>query len=94
MPCKPKCDTRVLLVAKEGTLTNLNQTKEWLSRLGRSEPNRRQEVEIKQRVVDNMIIKSLTEAGILINRIARGCNDCAAKQLNQQQNFNNEEQYM
>ena len=76
MPCKQKCDNRVLLLAKEGTLTNLNKTKEWLNRLGHSEPNRRQEVEIKQRVVDDMIVKSLAEAGILMNKIARGCNDC------------------
>ena len=82
MPCKPECDTIVLLLAKKGTLTNLNQTKEWLNHLGRSEPNRRQKVETKKRVVDNMIIKSLTEAGILINQIARGLCRPKNKQTN------------
>ena len=76
MPCTLDCNNRLLLFSKEEKLTKLNQTKVWLNDLCHSEPGRREEVIQKMNIVDNMIVKSVAEAGFLVNQIARGCQDC------------------
>ena len=76
MPCLPEYTNRILLHTKEDKLTKLNQTKTWLNTLRRREPERRDEVIKKMNVVDGMIVKTVTESGVLVNKIARGCQDC------------------
>ena len=77
MPCTIDCNSRRLLFSIEQKLTKLNQTKTWLEDLCYNEPHRREEVIQKTNVVDNMIVKSVAEAGVLVNQIARGCQDCS-----------------
>ena len=77
MPCRDECDMRLLLLAKEGKISKLHQTKEWIKELGQSEPLRGEEIQTKLQVVNNMIAQSLAEAGLLVTQIARGCNNCA-----------------
>ena len=76
MPCLPDCTNRILLLTKEDKLTKLNQTKTWLNELCRREPERREEVIKKMNIVDGMIVKTVAESGILVNKIARGCQEC------------------
>ena len=76
MPCLPDCKNRVLLLSKEDRLTKLNQTKTWLNELCRQEPERREEVTKKMSIVDGMVVKTVTESGILVNKISQGCHDC------------------
>ena len=77
MPSTLNCNNRRLLLSIEEKLTKLNQTKIWLEDLCFNEPHRREEVIQKTNVVDNMIVKSVAEAGVLVNQIARGCQDCS-----------------
>ena len=77
MGCQINCTNRTLLLKKEEKLTKLNQTKTWLKELDRQEPWRRAEVIKKTEVVDNMIVKSMAESGLLVNKIARGCRTCS-----------------
>ena len=76
MPCNETCDTRLLLFAKESRLSKSNQTKEWIEELGQLEPHQGDEIRVKLSIVDDKILQSVTDAGLLVNQIARGCNQC------------------
>ncbi len=76
MPCTLDCNNRILLLSKEEKLSKLNQTKKWLNDQCRNEPGRREEVVTKMSVVDNMIVTTVAEAGVLVNQISMGCQDC------------------
>ncbi len=76
MPCKDSCDTRLLLLAKESRLSKLHQTKNWIEELGQLEPQRGEEIRIKLTIVNDKILESKTDAGNLVNQIARGCYQC------------------
>ncbi len=75
MLCLPDCGSRILLLAKEDKLAKLNQKKTWLNELCRQEPERREEVIKKMNIVDDMIVKTVAESGVLVNKIAWGCQD-------------------
>ena len=77
MSCKLSCINRTLLHNCEEKLAKLNQTKTWLKELNHQEPWRRAEVIKKTEVVDNMIVKTMAESGLLVNKIARGCQTCS-----------------
>ena len=70
MPCLPECTNRILLLTKEDKLTKLNQTKTWLNTLRCQETERRDKVIKKMNVVDDMIVKTVIESGVLVNKIA------------------------
>ena len=77
MSCLPSCINRTNLIKQEEKLAKLNQTKAWLKELVRQEPRRRTEVVKKTEIVDNMIVKAMAESGLLVNKIARGCQVCS-----------------
>ena len=76
MPCKANCDLRVLLLAKEEKISRLQQVKRWVDSLYRQEPHRREETVAKKKVISNMTIQALAEAGVLVHRLANGCEIC------------------
>ena len=76
MPCKVNCDQRLLLLAKENKITKLQQTIRWINDLGSQEPHRREEIQAKLNIVNTEIVKSMAEAGLLVNKLARGCRLC------------------
>ena len=77
MSCQPTCNNRTLLLKKEEKLAKLNQTKTWLKELVRQEPWRKTEVIKKMEIVDSMIANAMAESGLLVNKIARGCQVCS-----------------
>ena len=80
MSCLQTCKNRTLLLAEEEKLAKLNQTKSWLKELVRQEPQRRTEVIKKTEIVNTMIITTMAESGLLVNKISRGCQVCSRLQ--------------
>ena len=76
MPCKQYCELRQLILIKEDKIGNLQQALRWVDELGRQEPHRGAEVVAKRQIVNNKLIQTLAEVGILVNRVAHGCNLC------------------
>ena len=76
MPCKVNCDQRLLLLAKENKITKVQQTIRWINDLGSQEPHRGEEILAKLNVVNTEIVNSMAEAGLLVNKRARGCRQC------------------
>ena len=76
MPCQADCNLRQDLLAKEVRIAKLQQTKRWVDDLGRQEPHRQEEVKTKQDVVIAKLVQTLTEAGVLVNKLAGGCYSC------------------
>ena len=76
MPCKVNCEQRLLLLAKENKITKLQQTIRWINDLGSQEPHRGEEILAKLNVVNTEIVNSMAEAGLLVNKLARGCRQC------------------
>ena len=76
MPCKTNCDLRVLLLAKEEKNSRLQQVKPWVDSLYQQEPHRREETIAKKKVISNMTVQALAEAGVLVHRLANGCEIC------------------
>ena len=76
MPCRPNCDLRQLLLAKEDRLSKLHQIKRWVDDLGRQEPPQQEEIKAKREVVTTKIVQTLAEAGVLVNKLANGCSIC------------------
>ena len=78
MPCHANCDLRDLLLAKEEKTSRLQQVKCWVDALYRQEPHRRNEIIAKKSIVTNQIVQALAEAGVLVHRLANGCDICNA----------------
>ena len=76
MPCKINCEQRQLLIVKEEKLAKLDQVLKWVNDLGNQEPHRNEEVKAKLGVVNSEIVKTMSEAGLLVNKLARGCRLC------------------
>ena len=76
MPCKVDCEQRQLLLVKEDRIAKLQQAMKWVNDLGNQEPHRREEIQTKLEIVNNEIVKSMAEAGLLVNKLARGCRLC------------------
>ena len=76
MPCKTDCEQRQLLLVKEDKIAKLQQAMKWVNDLGNQEPHRREEVKTKLEVVNTEIVKTMAEAGLLVNKLARGCRLC------------------
>ena len=78
MPCKANCDLRVLLLAKEEKISRLQQVKRWVDALYHQEPHRRNETIAKKNIISNQTVQALAEAGVLVHRLANGCEICNA----------------
>ena len=78
MPCKANCDLRALLLAKEEKISRLQQVKRWVDSLYQQEPHRREETKAKKNVISNQTVQALAEAGVLVHRLANGCEICNA----------------
>ena len=78
MPCKANCDLRALLLAKEEKISRLQQVKRWVDSLYQQEPHRREETIAKKNIISNQTIQALAEAGLLVHRLANGCEICNA----------------
>ena len=78
MPCYANFDLRDLLLAKEEKISRLQQVKRWVDALYSQEPHRRKEIIVKKSVVSNQIVQALAEAGVLVHRLANGCDICNA----------------
>ena len=78
MPCKANCDLRVLLLAKEEKISRLQQVKRWVDSLYHQEPHRRDETTAKKNIISNQTVQALAEAGVLVHRLANGCEICNA----------------
>ena len=78
MPCQANCDLKDLLLAKEVKISRLQQVKQWIDALYRQEPHRHDEIIAKKLVVTNQIVQALAEAGVLVHRLANGCDICNA----------------
>ena len=76
MPCNANCEQRLLLLVKEKKITKLEQVIKWTTELGVQEPCRAEEVKTKLAVVNYEIVNTMAEAGILVNKLARGCRLC------------------
>ena len=76
MPCQANCDLRVLLLAKEEKISRLQQVKCWVDALYHQEPHRRNEIITKKTVISNQTVQALAEAGVLVHRLANGCEIC------------------
>ena len=76
MPCKSDCEQRKLLLIKEDKIAKLQQVMEWVNDLGNQEPLRQEEIKTKLEVVNNKIIKTMAESGLLVNKLSRGCRLC------------------
>ena len=76
MPCKADCEQRQLLLVKEDKIAKLQQVMKWVNDLGNQEPHRHEEVKTKLGVVNSEIVKTMSEAGLLVNKLARGCRLC------------------
>ena len=76
MPCKQHCELRQLLLIKEDKIGNLQQALMWVDELGCQEPHRRAEVVAKRQIVNNKLVETLAEVGILVNTVAHGCDLC------------------
>ena len=78
MPCYANCDLRDLLLAKEEKISRLQQVKRWVDALYRQEPHQWNKIIAKKSVVSNQILQALAEAGVLVHRLANGCDICNA----------------
>ena len=78
MPCKANCDLRALLLAKEEKISRLQQVKRWVDSLYQQEPHRREETIAKKNIISNQTVQALAEAGVLVHRLANGCEICNA----------------
>ena len=78
MPCRANCDLRALLLAKEEKISRLQQVKRWVDSLYQQEPHRREETLAKKNIVSNQTIQALAEVGLLVHRLANGCELCNA----------------
>ena len=78
MPCRANCDLRALLLAKEEKISRLQQVKRWVDSLYQQEPHRREETIAKKNIVSNQTIQALAEVGLLVHRLANGCEICNA----------------
>ena len=76
MPCKQYCELRQLILIKEDKIGNLQQALRWVDELGRQEPHRGAEVVAKRQIVNNKLVETLAEVGILVNIVAHGCDLC------------------
>ena len=57
-------------------MDNLKQALRWVDELGRQEPHRGAEVAAKRQIVNNKLVETLAEVGILVNIVAHGCDLC------------------
>ena len=78
MPCRANSDLRALLLAKEEKISRLQQVKRWVDSLYQQEPHRREETIAKKNIVSNQTIQALAEVGLLVHRLANGCELCNA----------------
>ena len=78
MPYYANCDLRDLLFAKEVKISRLQQVKRWVDALYHQNPHWRNEIILKKLVVSNQIVQALAEAGVLVHRLANGCDICNA----------------
>ena len=78
MPCYANCDLGDLLLAKEEKISRLQQVNCWVDALYRQEPHWRNKIIAKKLVVSNQIVQALAEAGVLVYRLANGCDICNA----------------
>ena len=78
MPCKANCDLRVLLLAKEEKISRLQQVKRWVDSLYQQEPHRRDKTIANKNIISNQTVQALAEAGVLVHRLANGCEICNA----------------
>ena len=77
MPCKANCNLRTLLLAKEERISRLQQVGRWLDALHQNqEPHQRILMNTKKNIVTNDVIQAMAEAGVLVHRLANGCNLC------------------
>ena len=76
MPCKVNCNLQVLLLAKEEKISRLQQVSRWVDALYHQEPHQQVVTEAKKNIVSNDIVQALAEAGVLVHRLASGCNLC------------------
>ena len=76
MPCRANCDLRALLLAKEEKITRLQQVARWVNQLQQQEPHRLEETLAKKNVVQTQTVQALAEVGLLVHRLANGCNLC------------------
>ena len=76
MPCKANCDLRHLLLAKEEKISTLQEVIHRIDALYRQEPHHRDEIIAKKSVVTNQIVQALAEAGVLVHKLANGCDIC------------------
>ena len=76
MPCKANCDLRVLLLAKEEKISRLQQVKRWVDSLYQQEPHRRDKTIANKNIISNQTVQALAEAGVLVHRLANGCEIC------------------
>ena len=79
MPCKANCNLRVLLHAKEEKISRLQQVGRWVDALYYQEPQRQDVTVAKKNIVSNNIVQALAEAGVLVHRLANGCELCNAQ---------------
>ena len=78
MPCRANCDLRALLLAKEEKISRLQQVISWVNLLQQQEPHRREETIAKKNIISNQTVQALAEAGVLVHRLANGCEICNA----------------
>ena len=76
MPCRANCDLRALLLAKEEKISRLQQVARWVNLLQQQEPHRLEETLAKKNVVQTQTVQALAEVGLLVHRLAYGCNLC------------------
>ena len=74
--CLNTCKLRGQLRSKETKINKLKRVLDHLESLESLAPHRRQEVEAKNSVVNELIEKTLTEARQLLVSIAHGCERC------------------
>ena len=76
MPCQINCDLRAILLAKEEKISKLQEVKRWVDSLYQQDPNQQELTVEKKKVITKMTIQTLAEAGVLVHRLARGCDIC------------------
>ena len=76
MPCRANCDLRALLLAKEEKISRLQQVARWVNLLQQQEPHRLEETLAKKNVVQTQTVQALAEVGLLVHRLANGCDLC------------------
>ena len=76
MPCQINCDLRAILLAKEEKISKLQEVKRWVDSLHQQDSNQQELTVEKKKVITKMTIQTLAEAGVLVHRLARGCDLC------------------